>query len=200
MITDEGKISGFALILLALSLLLLPLGWVGGMVLAMAIHEGCHYFAIRLCGGNVHRVNIGVHGIRMEVSGLTNWQELLCALAGPTGGLLLLFAARWVPRTAVCAAFQSLFNLLPIYPLDGGRAVRCFVNQFLSRPKAERLCVWVEAVCLSGILCLGFYGTFALHLGLLPTLVALFFVQRSFSGKRLANRCGFRYNRENLFE
>ena len=100
--------SGMALILLALAVLVLPLRWLGAVILAAAVHEACHWAAVRLCGGQVHRLSAGVFGAEMTVTGLNAWQELLCALAGPMGGLLLLSLSRILPRTALCAGLQSL--------------------------------------------------------------------------------------------
>ena len=155
-------VSGAFLILLALGVLILPLQWVCAMVLAAGFHELCHRAAIRLCGGRVPSFRIGTHGAKMEAVGLTPGQEMICSLAGPLGGLILLLFARWLPRTAICAAFQSLFNLLPIYPLDGGRILRCL-------GVSGR---YVELFCCVGIAFLGIYGTFFLRLGILPLCVA----------------------------
>lgn len=164
---------GWILLVLALSLLILPFQWVFASILAASFHELCHFGAIRLVGGAVRRIHVGVRGAQMDVCGLSIGKELFCALAGPMGGLLLLFAARWLPRTAVCAGFQSLFNLLPIYPLDGGRAMRCGAKLLLPLPLADKVCGLIEWICLTGVILLGAYGSFVLRLGLVPLLLAL---------------------------
>lgn len=159
-------------VVLALAVLVLPLRWLGAVLLAAAVHEACHWAAVRCCGGQVRRFQVGTFGARMEVSGLNVWQELLCALAGPLGGLVMLNLSRFLPRTALCAGLQSLYNLLPIYPLDGGRALRCLCALVLPGRAGERLCETVQFLCLAGIGVLGIYGTFFLKLGLLPLILA----------------------------
>ena len=181
---NSAVVSGVALLFFALALLVFPLRWLGAMILAITVHEGCHYLAVRLCGGTVRQIRIGINGMSMQIGHLNSWQELICALAGPVGGLLLLFVARWLPRTAICGAFQGLFNLLPIYPLDGGRAIRCASALLISQEISDRFCDAVEMLCLVGILCLGLYGTFRLCLGLMPIGIAALLLQRSFAGKR----------------
>ena len=149
---------------LALTLLLLPLQWVLAILIAAAFHELCHYLAIRLCGGRMVGLRLTPHGAQMKVVGLTQWQELLCALAGPLGELLLLAFARWIPMIAVCAACQALFNLIPVYPLDGGRGLRCLMEWWFPA-HSERICLWVKRGCLAGIGLLSLYGALALRLG-----------------------------------
>ncbi len=161
------------LIILALALLVLPMQWLLAIVLAAAFHELCHYWAVRLCGGEIHRITLGLTGARMEVSDLRPDRELICALAGPLGGLCLLIFVRWFPRTAICAAAQSLYNLLPVYPLDGGRALRCALEWKLPMERAKEVCLWIERICLVGIVVLGLYGMVKLRLGVLPLLLSL---------------------------
>lgn len=159
------------LLMLALAVLVLPLQWLIAILLAALFHELCHYLAIRCCGGQIIGISADMGGARLEVAGLSNQQELVCALAGPIGGLSLLFLIRWIPRTAICGVFQSLFNLLPVYPLDGGRALRCGMEWILPLEQADRVCIWVRRISLGLVLGLGVYGTVFLGLGLMPLLL-----------------------------
>lgn len=178
-----GRSSAGLLLALALAILLLPLQWVAAAVLAAAFHEFCHYAAVRMCGGQIDGLYAGFSGFKMKVRMLSLRQEFLCALAGPSGSIFLLLFAKWLPRTAICAGFQGLYNLLPVYPLDGGRALRCAAELCLPTVLANRLCIVMEWICLVGIVLMGMYGCFVLHLGILPLLGAIWMVARTTQGK-----------------
>ena len=106
-------------------LLIFPFRLIVSWFLAAAVHELCHYTVLRLCNVKVTQIRIGMLGAVITTEEIPSYYyEMLAALGGPAGGLLLLIFARQMPYVAICALFQSLFNLLPIYPLDGGRAVR----------------------------------------------------------------------------
>ena len=77
----------------------------------------------------------------METSPMTPGREALCALAGPLGSFLLLLLARHFPEAAVCGIVQGGYNLIPIYPLDGGRILRCLLP--------EKICRWTEIIFLA---------------------------------------------------
>lgn len=164
-------VSASVCILLAMMVLVLPLKWVAAAIVAAAVHELCHGVAVILCGGRITRVTLGSAGAAMEIGSMSRGKELICALAGPAGGLLLLLLARYIPRIAVCAAFHSLYNLLPVYPLDGGRALRCGA-ELLSPVRADVICLWIERVCLTAIAALAVYACFFLKLGIFPLLPA----------------------------
>lgn len=168
------RVSGATLIWLALLTLILPLRWIVAAIFAAAFHEGCHILAIRLCGGSIHDLKIGQRGASMGVAVLTTWQELVCALAGPVGSFLLLFAAKYFPRLAVCALFHGVYNLLPVYPMDGGRALRCILSILLGEKRAEFACLWIERLLLGLLLAAGFYGLLVLRIGFYPLLLAGF--------------------------
>ena len=163
--------TAWLLFAIALGLLVLPIWWVFAAVLAAIWHEACHYLALRICGGQAISLRAGLTGAVMEVRFSGPGQEFFCALAGPIGSLLLIFFARWLPRTAICAGFQGLYNLLPIYPLDGSRGVRCLTELFLPPEMSRKLCCWLEMLCLLALALLSIYGCFGLHLGLAPLLV-----------------------------
>ena len=183
--------SGGLAIYLALLLLILPLRWVFAVAAAVAVHELGHYLAVRGCGGNISGFRLGLMGAYLETSQLQNWQEILCILAGPAAGLLLLFLSRWFPRLAICGALQSVYNLLPVYPLDGGRVLRCAAGLLGA---GERVCVYIEYAVVLAILVLSIYGAVCLRLGLLPIMIAAVLVWRVLREKYLANRRHLRYN------
>ena len=171
----------------AVMLLILPLNWLFAAATAGFFHELCHYCALRLCGIPVFQVQISGSGAKMDTAPMTLRQEFFCALAGPLGGLFLLLFLWKVPRLAICAGAQSLFNLLPLYPLDGGRALSCILRHFWPE-KAATLLKWTARLCLGGIIFLGLLAALRYHLGLLPLLLAFALCIRAKNEKLLANR------------
>ena len=152
-------------------LMLFPLRFIISWMSAAIIHEFCHYIMLRICGSMVYSVKVGMGGAVIQAQPLTAGREALCALAGPVGGLLLMLFSRWIPRIAVCAFLQSLFNLLPIFPMDGGRAVRGILFKLTSTYVASAVFAVIE--CLT-LLILGVFSFCAMHylsMGLLPILI-----------------------------
>lgn len=112
----------------ALLLLVLPLGLILAAVGAAVFHELCHGLAIRAAGGRVLGLTVRAGGMVMDTTPMTPGRELLCALAGPAGSFFLVLLYESMPLLALCALVQGCFNLLPLYPLDGGRAVFCLLQ------------------------------------------------------------------------
>lgn len=177
------SISAGAFLLGALLLLILPLKWLLAAVCAAFIHELCHLAAMKLTGSQVHEICIGRGGAAIKIGPMDSGRELICALSGPIGGLLLLLFARWIPRIAICAGIQSVYNLLPIYPLDGGRALRCAAAMHLRPETGERLCDVAEKLCKAALVGLAFYASFALRLGFLPVVGVCVILLKTKSGK-----------------
>lgn len=170
---ERPEISPWLPVYLAALLLLLPLQWVFAWVTAAVLHELGHYCALRLLGIPIRHFTAGINGAKLITGQTDPLRELLAALAGPAVGIGLISLAGVFPRLALCGAVQSAYNLLPVYPMDGGRAVRCIV-ELLGIKAADKVCATVEILCLAALACLGIYGSFVLRLGLLPLLVCLF--------------------------
>lgn len=127
-------VSAGVLILTAVSVLVLPLRMIICTVIAVSVHELAHLAVLWLLGCPVFGITIGVRGARIRTSELTPLQEFFCAGAGPAGSLLLLSLGGAVPMIAAIGLIQGLFNLLPVYPLDGGRMLRAaFCSWFPER-------------------------------------------------------------------
>lgn len=96
-------------------------------------HELAHVIALRVCRGGVRRVVTRGFGIRLETEPLGYRAEAAVAAAGPAASLFaaavffLLPQSREVTFIAFSNAALFALNALPIYPLDGGRALYCLL-------------------------------------------------------------------------
>lgn len=104
----------------------------------MGVHELAHVVMMLACGGRVRRLTLRFADLRIDAAGLGYRQELLAALAGPLVNLVCgaLFCMR-SPAFAAYSLMLGIYNLLPVWPLDGGRAVRCALAQHLPLARAE---------------------------------------------------------------
>ena len=177
--------AGFA-ISLGAAILIVPIRWLAAWVLALIIHELCHYVALKACGASVLRIRFGGKGIVMETQQLAYGKEAICAYAGPLGALIVLLFARYVPRTSICTILLSAYNLLPIFPLDGGRGLECILNAILPEKAAMCIMHYVENTVLILLLALMCYAVLKLDLGILPAFVVIILLCRN---KRIKFPC-----------
>ena len=132
-----------AYFVLAAAVLILPVQWVLAWLAAAFVHEAGHYIAIRVCGYRVYRIVVSCYGAMMETEPLED-REWICAAAGPLSALLLVLLTHWIPRIAICALTQSLFNILPIDSMDGGRVFSRILQLLLPQSIAERTALVVS--------------------------------------------------------
>ncbi len=159
-------------------------------VFAALEHELAHSVAARRMGYSLDKIVLMPYGavISGDIRGISPLQEIWVCLAGPLANALtaLGFAALWwlypetYPYTDVAAYISiSLFlvNLLPAFPLDGGRILRV-----LLRPVGERrsaiICRVVSFVTAAAILGCFIYTCCVAK----PNFGALFFAVLLFAG------------------
>ncbi|MBR0039937.1 MAG: site-2 protease family protein [Oscillospiraceae bacterium] len=113
------------------------------------VHELGHIVTLRLYGLHIRRVKAELRGLCIEYGGVcAPIGHAVSALAGPAAGLGYAFAASYAARrtgngvltlSAGVSLLLSLFNLLPILPLDGGRVFSILAAELLGGRRADRL-------------------------------------------------------------
>lgn len=160
-------------ILISLLVLFLPLKWVLAWLVAAAVHETSHYIALSLLQCRIFSITVGVYGAVIDADTHSDLRECLCAAAGPLSGILLVGLGRFIPYIAVCALFQTAFNLLPITGFDGGRIVCFIISSVFPAKYTQRICETIELVSAVGILAVAIFLTFRLKVGTLPLIFAM---------------------------
>ena len=148
---------------------------------AAAVHELGHWAVLRMLGAEVTGFRLGVLGAVLETDSrrLPYGGELAAVLAGPAGNLLAAFLLTVLGKGRWSAAVGAnlvlcAFNLLPIRPLDGGRALY-LLSAWAAGPVAGEAAVrWaggVTAAALAALIAWVMLRTGG-SLWLLPTLLA----------------------------
>ena len=76
----------------ALMLLLFPVRFLTGVLLAALCHELGHILAVKLTGGRVLAIRLRAGGAMIETAPMSPGRAAFCALAGPAAGALTIFA------------------------------------------------------------------------------------------------------------
>ncbi len=139
------------------------------LLVSIVLHELGHSLTARVFGCRTRDITLMLIGgcASLERMPRKAWQEFLTAAAGPAVsfllGIVFLVGAFLCPlaftRTALSiASFMNfslgVFNLLPGFPMDGGRILRSAARAFTTRTKATWLAMVVGRVC-AGMLLLG---------------------------------------------
>lgn len=141
-----------------------------GFVLVI-LHECGHCIAAKMLGYHTEYIILfpfgGLAGMEIPTK---QSHEILVSLAGPLVNLIFAYPLWWLNQMGLI--YDSIlvfnlglliFNLLPAFPMDGGRVLRAVLAWFLTRKNATRV-----AVRISQVLCLVFLfiGIYAMNLSL----------------------------------
>ncbi len=168
---------GFPASMLFLAWLSLDLcRWV---LIGIVCHELGHLIALKLCRVPICAVRLRAWGVVLVTQETSYFKELLCALAGPAASIVLGVALlRSFSHCAVISFLLAAVNLLPLYPLDGGRALRCLLLMVLPPETGERVLKIVTIAVCSLMMLLACWVSILRQAGLLPIFAALLLLCR----------------------
>lgn len=146
--------------------------WIVCWFVSILVHEMGHVVAGRVFGSEGHIILYGFGGLAIGSNDLrSRWQRILVALAGPFAqfglyGLAWLFREYLrssedldrvpapvlilIAQLLLANWFWPLLNLLPIWPLDGGRVSRDLLD-WLAPARGVRISLGISLV-LSGLI------------------------------------------------
>ena len=131
------------------------------LAISVILHELGHALTACAFGYRTRDITLSLLGGCASLIALPRkaWQEFVTALAGPlvsfaiAGAVMLLdvfgivIHNTWLRNVLVYTFWMNVmlgaFNLLPGFPMDGGRIFRSVMCVFLSRAKATMVAMWV---------------------------------------------------------
>jgi len=162
-----------------------------GLLASMLFHDLAHaWVAAGMRVRTLEIVMLPIGGLARYEKRLKPLQELWVALAGPFANLLISLGifgymvathqvvqinpgSLWLPsgddvlqRLGFVNLLLALFNLIPAFPMDGGRVIRALLSLIRPADEATRTAAWVgRMIAIS----MGVYGIFA------PEFILVFF-------------------------
>lgn len=94
------------------------------VLLAATLHEIFHLAFMDFMKVKIKKVSLGITGAVIESEPMTYPKEIICAAVGPIANLLCVFLWEAAPVFSAVNLVLFLYNILPVYPLDGGRILR----------------------------------------------------------------------------
>ena len=168
--------------------------------LTALLHECGHIFCAHGMGFACSGIKLMPYGAAAvcEIEGISARDEVKLALAGPAVNAAVCVALAglwwflpdtyaWTDTVMQANAVMLAINILPAYPLDGGRVARCVMYKLMPR-RAANIALRVLTVLLAvAVLCLFFFA----GIGENAVAFSLFLVCSAFSKPAVASKVNF---------
>ena len=148
-------------------------------ICASFAHELGHLLAMGLCGIPILGIKFSASGAVIKAVFSDYKTEMICTFAGPVAGVIFgLGLLRIVPGAAMVSLMLSTVNLLPLYPLDGGRVLKAIMLRYVPEKADARMKRCTSIVCCM-LMVLACWGTIYLQMGVWPIFASLALLWRA---------------------
>lgn len=151
--------------------------WIPILLISVLFHELGHAALIALFGFGSSVIFLGgFGGVTINRRRSVPWKEIVISLAGPASSVLLavILALLWrrieflrtdpmmaalIPTMVWANGVWAVFNLVPIYPLDGGQALQNLGRFFLPERRAAFVSIWISMILAAVVIVLALLRT-----------------------------------------
>ncbi len=142
-----------------LAILILAVGIFG----SVALHELGHSVVARAKGGYIHEIVLYPFGGAAKISNIPKRpiDEIMVALAGPAVSLVLALVFQQIELLRFLGYLNGMlffFNILPVFPMDGGRVLRAALTLKKGRTEATRIAATVGKYFCGLFVIVGLFG------------------------------------------
>ena len=178
------KLGTSIIFLVLIGVLTKSLGLIFNYMLALTLHELAHLYVAEKNGYSLKLVKLDVFGMSVELNEKIDDRDCFkINVAGPIFNLLICvfcMALYWlIPTSYVCLnqfcfcnLILAIFNLLPVYPLDGGKIFRGMIKS----DKTYKILDCVIRYSLAGLFLCAFVLSCFRVVNFLLVVIAIFFL------------------------
>jgi len=152
---------------------LLPLITYPAILIIITLHELGHCFAARALGSSVKKITLTALGGLAEIGVMPiTWKEAIITIAGPAVNVVIAIVGlpfirnagpvsselftKFTPSNTIYILWIMnlvilIFNLLPVYPMDGGRLWRCLIATLAGEKRSFQVVQFSNALLLAGV-------------------------------------------------
>lgn len=175
-------------------------------MLALSLHELAHLFVAIKSGYSLKQIKLDMFGMCVELNEKIDDKDCFkINIAGPVFNLLLCvvcMAMYWlIPNSfyylntfCFCNLILAIFNLLPVYPLDGGKIFCGIIKSDKNYKRMDR----VIRFSLAGLFICAFVVSCFKLPNLLLLILALFFITSK--GKQMPTMSIFKHRQNKHFD
>lgn len=128
------------------------------------IHELGHVIMARFFGVKVNKITLNIFGFNAQIEDidyLAIYKQILIIMSGPLTYFISAFLIKELYINEVISLvmyykalasnkYILIFNLLPIFPLDGGRLVKILLDKLFTYKNSKRILYFVSFVFMCG--------------------------------------------------
>lgn len=134
-----------------------------GIFGSVALHELGHSLVARAKGSYIHEIVLYPFGGAAKIANIPKRpvDEILVALAGPAVSLvlaILCYQVKWLEFVGYLNGMLFFFNILPVFPMDGGRVLRAALSIKKGRVEATRIAATVGKYFCGLFVLVGLFG------------------------------------------